>query len=186
MPTNKFTNQTKMNYLGIPSSFRFSNIFMEIKSDFIKILVLGICITFVSCFDASKPNYQYMPNMYEPISYETYGDYEGVTTFKDGQEALLPAQGSIARGWQPYDYENTTEGLELAKVELKNPLPVTEKNLTEGEALYKIYCAVCHGDKGDGQGILAQREKFEGVPSYGDAGRTITEGGVCIMCKCTG
>jgi mono/diheme cytochrome c family protein len=144
-----------------------------------KSIIIGIIImaslSLVSCFNNNKPNYQFMPNMYAPIGYETYGDYE---IFPGGQEAMLPVEGSIPRGWQPYDYPNTTEGLNLAKEELKNPLEVTEKNLAAGEKLYTIYCAVCHGDKGDGQGILVQREKFLGIPSYADAGRNITEGGV--------
>ena len=63
-------------------------------------------------------------------------------------EAMLPAEGSIPRGWQPYDYPNTTEGLELARTNLINPLEVTEANLKAGSDLYAIYCAVCHGDKG--------------------------------------
>ncbi len=138
-------------------------------------LVIVASISMVSCFDSANPNFQYMPNMYEPIGYETYGDYE---IFAEGQEALLPAEGSIPRGWQPYNYENSNDGLVLAKAELKNPIPVTEKSLSEGKALYTIYCGLCHGDKGDGQGILMKREKILGVPSYSDAGRVITEGGV--------
>ena len=132
-------------------------------------------VTLVSCFNKENPNYQYMPNMYEPVGYETYGEYE---VFPNEQEAMLPVEGTIPRGWQPYDYENTTEGLELARAELTNPLPVTQENLDEGKKLYDIYCGVCHGDKGDGQGILAQREKFLGIPSYADAGRNVTEGSV--------
>jgi mono/diheme cytochrome c family protein len=143
------------------------------------LLNIGVCLlavlALVSCQNDSRPNYQYMPNMYEPIGYETYGEYE---VFPGEQEALLPVEGSIPRGWQPYDYENTTAGLELARAELKNPLPVTEENLAEGAALYTIYCAVCHGDKGDGQGILMKREKFLGIPSYADPGRNITEGSI--------
>jgi len=138
-------------------------------------LVALVCLTVFSCADENNPNFQYMPNMYEPVGYETYGEYE---IFPGQQEAMLPAEGSIPRGWSPYDYENTTEGLELAKVELKNPLPVTDENLAAGAQLYTIYCAVCHGDTGDGQGILAQREKFLGIPSYAAEGRVITEGGV--------
>ena len=140
----------------------------------IAVLVV-VAVSLVSCFENNKPNYQFMPNMYKPVSFETYGDYE---VFQNGMEAMLPAEGSIPRGWQPYEYDNTTAGLELAKVELKNPLAVTEENLAAGAELYNIYCAVCHGDKGAGQGILVKREKFLGIPSYDDAGRTITEGGV--------
>jgi mono/diheme cytochrome c family protein len=138
-------------------------------------IALVTSVLLVSCFNNNKPNYQYMPNMYEPVGYETYGDYE---IFPGSMEAMIPVKGTIPRGWQPYDYENSTEGLELAKAELKNPLEVTEENLAAGAQLYTIYCAVCHGDKGDGQGILVQREKFLGIPSYADPGRNITEGGI--------
>ncbi|WP_420378734.1 c-type cytochrome [Gilvibacter sp.] len=138
-------------------------------------LIFATALTLVGCFDESKPNYQYMPNMYEPIGYETYGDYE---IFENGQSALLPAPGSIPRGWMPYDYEDTPAGKELATVELKNPHPVTQENLDKGKELYDIYCAVCHGSKGDGQGILMKNEVFLGIPSYADPGRNITEGSI--------
>jgi mono/diheme cytochrome c family protein len=136
---------------------------------------LMVSIGILSCSDTANRNYQYMPNMYEPVGYEAYGAYE---IFMGEQEAMLPAEGTIPRGWQPYDYANTTEGLNLAKTDLKNPLDVTDENLSEGKELYDIYCAICHGDKGDGQGILVMREKILGIPSYDDPGRIITEGGV--------
>jgi mono/diheme cytochrome c family protein len=139
---------------------------------------IGIAIiasaTMVSCFNDKKPNYQYFPNMYEPVGYETFGEYD---IFPDQQEAMIPPANTVARGHSAYDYENSTEGLLLAKAELTNPYPVTEENLATGAQLYTLYCAVCHGDQGDGKGILATREKFLGIPSYADAGRTITPGG---------
>lgn len=128
-----------------------------------------------SCVNKEKPNYHYFPDMAYPVSYEAYGDYE---IFENGQEAKLPVEGTISRGWKPYDYEDSPEGKEQAKTSLTNPLPYSEENLNSGKQLYTIYCAVCHGDKGDGQGILAQREKILGIPSYDDVGRAITEGGV--------
>ncbi|HAB28173.1 MAG TPA: cytochrome C [Xanthomarina gelatinilytica] len=139
---------------------------------------IGIAIiasaTLVSCFNDKKPNYQYFPNMYEPVSYETYGAY---SVFPDEQEAMVPPDNTVPRGYTPYDYENSTEGLERAKAELNSPYEVTEENLATGAQLYTLYCAVCHGDKGDGKGILVTREKFLGIPSYADAGRNITMGG---------
>lgn len=139
----------------------------------ISFALLGL-ITVISCADNTKPNFQYMPNMYEPVGYETYGEYE---VFPGGLEAMLPVEGSIPRGWQPYDYPNSTKGLNDAKASLKNPVEVTEESLADGKELYNIYCSVCHGEKGDGNGILMQREKFLGIPSYADPGRLITEGG---------
>ncbi|WP_298314274.1 cytochrome c [uncultured Aquimarina sp.] len=142
----------------------------------INIIVVAIMmISIVSCKKDTKPNYQYMPNMYAPVGYETYGQY-GV--FPGGQEAMLPAEGSIPRGWMPYDYENSTEGYQLAKDSLKNAIRYTKENEEAGKALYDIYCAICHGGKGDGKGTLVQREKILGVPSYDDVGRAITEGSI--------
>ncbi len=145
------------------------------KSLFRKSIFFILAVSAVSCMDNSKPNYQYMPNMHETVPYETYGAYD---IFVNEQQAKLPVEGTVSRGWKPYEYENNPDGFSAAKTELENPLPYTEENVNKGKALYTIYCAVCHGDKGDGQGILVQNEKILGIPSYDDAGRAITEGGV--------
>lgn len=138
-------------------------------------IALVALIGLVSCGGDTKPSFQYMPNMYEPVGYETYGEYE---VFPNQQEAMLPVLGTVPRGYAPYEYPDTKKGSDAAKKELKNPLEVTQKNLDAGKELYTIYCAVCHGDKGDGNGILMQREKILGIPSYAAPGRLITQGGV--------
>jgi len=137
------------------------------------LIFVFVVVGIQSCADSSKPNYQYFPNMYEPVGYETYADTDA---FANGIEAQIPVEGSVARGWQPYDYPDTNEGYEAAKVELVSPLISSEDHLANGKELYGIYCAVCHGTKGDGQGILMTREKFLGVPSYAD--REITPGSI--------
>ncbi len=136
-------------------------------------LLLVASLTMVSCFQKDKPNYQYFPQMYISPSYETYGKY---SVFPDHMEAMIPPKNTIPRGWKPFDYENTFEDRARAKDELKNPLSISEENLDNGKKMYDLYCAVCHGAKGDGQGILVKREKFLGVPSYKD--REITEGSI--------
>jgi len=111
--------------------------------------------------------------MYESVGYETYAESNA---FRNGIEAQLPADGSVARGWTPYDYPNTNEGYEDAKANLVSPLEQTDVHRAEGKELYGVYCAVCHGSKGDGQSILMTREKFLGIPSYAD--RDITDGSI--------
>lgn len=137
-------------------------------------LVLVFILSLASCQDKSAPNYQYMPNMYESLAYETYSESN---VFKGGVEAQLPAKGTIKRGFVPYDYPNTTEGYEASKVSLKSPLEtISTKDEEKSKELYTIYCGICHGDTGNGKGWLATQGKFLGVPSYKD--RVITEGSV--------
>ena len=130
-------------------------------------LIIALCIltSIISCNDKRTPQVQYMPDMYESVPYNVNGA-DGV----NGKPVnIKPVAGTIPRGGHPaYDIPNTNEGYEKAKAELKNPLEVTEANLENGKKMYDIYCASCHGKKGDGQGILSQREKFEGIPNYAD------------------
>lgn len=135
--------------------------------------ILSVSLLLVSCFNPSKPNYQYFPNMYEAVGYETYVES---AAFANGVEAQLPVDGTVARGWAPYDYPDTNAGYEAAKANLVSPLEQSDAHRAEGKELYGVYCAVCHGKKGDGQGILMKREKFLGIPSYAD--RDITEGSI--------
>jgi mono/diheme cytochrome c family protein len=142
----------------------------------IKITIVAlIAVTFVSCNKNSRPNYQYMPNMYESIGYEAYQESDA---FANGVEAQLPVDGTIPRGYTPFDYPDGLEGYDLAKAELKSPIDSTQFDEPRAKELYTIYCGICHGNKGAGQGKLVKREKILGVPSYDDAGRAINKGSI--------
>jgi mono/diheme cytochrome c family protein len=118
-------------------------------------VLIGI-LGMVSCQDKNQPNYQYMPNMYESVGYETY---EQVEWLPGGSEGLIPVDNTIARGMVPYPYEDTPEGKELSRT-AQSPLDSLQReaNLTKGKELYDINCAICHGAKGAGQGHLVKRE----------------------------
>ncbi len=136
-------------------------------------LLVCISILVSSCHNNSKPNYQYMPNMYEAVSYETYSQS---SAFKNGKEGQLPVNGTIKRGMVPYDYPNTTTGYEAAKANLKSPLDSTSVDMEKGKELFEIYCAICHGNTGNGKGKLVTQEKLLGIPNYKD--RVITAGSI--------
>lgn len=139
----------------------------------IPLFALAFIVT--SCFNKSRPNYQYFPDMYEDWAYDTYGEY---SIFPDGQSAQTPAEGAISRGWEPFEYEETLADRKLATDSLKNPLPFTEANVANGKEMYDIYCAICHGAKGDGNGPLSEREKIMGIPGFDDQNRNMTEGDI--------
>lgn len=142
----------------------------------VKITVIALVFaSFVSCQNKSKPNYQFMPDMYVPVSYETYSESDA---FKNGVAAQLPVEGTVPRGHKPFDYANTIEDYNLAKTDLMSPLDSMQINSGRGKELYDIYCGICHGTKGDGQGNLVKREKILGIPKYDDIGRAITAGSI--------
>ena len=140
--------------------------------------VLGIVVSFSSCKDNLKPNYQYMPNMYESVAYETYSESDAFNspTGLKGKEGQLPAEGSIKRGFIPYEIPNTTEGYDFSKTITTSPLDGKAVDMKKAEELYGIYCAICHGETGNGMGKLVKQEKLLGVPSYKD--RQVTVGSI--------
>ena len=140
------------------------------KSLFKIAVIIGIIVSFSSCKDNLKPNYQYMPNMYESVAYETYSESDAFNspTGLKGKEGQLPPIGSIKRGFVPYEIPNTTEGYNFSKTVLTSPLDSSEVDMKKAEELFGIYCAICHGTAGDGKGKLVKQEKILGVPSYAD------------------
>jgi mono/diheme cytochrome c family protein len=148
------------------------------KSLFKIAALFSIIVFFSSCKDNLKPNYQYMPNMYESVAYETYSESNAFNspTGLHGKEGQLPPDGSIKRGFVPYEYPNSTAGYDAAKANLKSPLDPAKVDMKKAQELFEIYCAICHGNAGDGQGKLVKQQKFLGVPNYKD--RQITEGSI--------
>ncbi len=67
----------------------------------------------------------------------------------------LPANGHV-----PYHFEDSQEGRTAATAQLiDNPFPITDKGLVQGKELYDIFCATCHGEKGNGLGYLYNDEE---------------------------
>lgn len=105
--------------------------------------------------------------------------------FADGQGARLPVPGTQARGFNPhgereiggipeYEFGGQTGYYYTGHVgdyygngmpeELELTAESAEALIRRGEERYGIYCAVCHGDSGNGNGITAQY----GVPVAGN------------------
>ncbi|AWU43944.1 cytochrome c [Blattabacterium sp. (Cryptocercus kyebangensis)] len=139
-----------------------------------------------SCwFDKSKPNRVYMPDMYYSDAYEPYSEpypnYKKTVRkikislfLKEKTSSLLPVKGTIPRNSYEilsYIRKKNKEYNTFSKKE-KNE-DKYKKNIEDGEKLYKINCSICHGDNGDGQGILVKNEKIFGIPNYKDRDLTI-------------
>jgi cytochrome c553 len=84
--------------------------------------------------------------------------------FADGRASRNPVPGTVARGHLETDhafYEGKVDG----KLVDTFPFPVTMGVLERGKQRFDIYCSVCHGYLGDGNGMIVQRGMIR-PPSY--------------------
>jgi mono/diheme cytochrome c family protein len=79
--------------------------------------------------------------------------------FDDGRSERPLVEGTVARGSLEQD------ALALPKDSNAYPLPLTQALLERGAERYNIFCSVCHGSGGDGNGMVVQRG-FRRPPSY--------------------
>ena len=77
--------------------------------------------------------------------------------FEDGASARPLPPHTIARGHLDEDTAFFTGKLDDGTLAAAFPLPVTHDLLKRGQERYTIYCSVCHGAEGDGNGMIVQR-----------------------------
>jgi mono/diheme cytochrome c family protein len=82
-----------------------------------------------------------------------YKAYGAAVLFRDGKVNQAPPDGTVARG-----------DLDRAAV-LANRPPMSLALLERGQERFDIFCSVCHGRVGDGNGIIPQHG-FPHPPSY--------------------
>lgn len=93
-----------------------------------------------------------------------YKAYEQSALFADNTSARPIPTGTVASGHLRLD-ERFYNGTENGKLVTAIPMPITEADLRRGQQEFNIYCAVCHGRLGEGNGMVVQRG-FPHPPSY--------------------
>jgi len=125
------------------------------------ITALGYLLT--DCERSSnKRSLEYFPDMVYSVPYETF---DPNPNFPDGKTAQPSVEGTIPREMQPYSYPKTNDGLRQAGIDLKNPFEANDKNFARGNKEYDIFCGICHGKDGRGEGMLFKSGKYPSEPS---------------------
>ena len=153
-------------------------------------LISVVAIITTSCDSkGDNPGWIYMPDMTYSNAYEAYASTRHQTqTGIDEMSAILPVSGTIPRGYVPNSNKIRTNEKylnsfvfknyfvnpildpsvdysqrQVAHDMLKNPFKRTKKALTKGKEQYDIYCAVCHGFTGKGDGsIVVNKDGSDG------------------------
>ena len=90
--------------------------------------------------------------------------YQESDFFPDGRASRTPPADTVARDNLRLDdalYKGKVNGKEVTEL----PFPVTPELLNRGQERFTIFCSVCHGPLGKGDGMIVQRG-FPAPPSY--------------------
>lgn len=141
-----------------------------IKKTILTTLGLATALVWTSSCDRDSTfrGWEFMPDMYRGPAVETYSPN---AQFPDSLSARKPSEGTIPRGFMSYqEFSPGASGYDSAKAVLQMPssIPTDSTALAHGREIYSIFCQQCHGEKGEGQGVLVQNGKYAGVPAYAD------------------
>lgn len=148
------------------------------------LFISALAVIVYACAPAkgNRTGHEFMPDMSHNIGYEantmTYYYYNRWGTEADYRQYAmprLPVKGTIPRGYSggtapktgnvalpqnghvPYYFADTEEDRTRATAALiHNPYAITDAGITRAKNLYNIYCGICHGEKGDGNGYLVR------------------------------
>jgi mono/diheme cytochrome c family protein len=136
------------------------------------VVIVTAAIAFVSCDSKREPGKIYMPDMAYSRGYETYAERDSSKFTMSAEERggskifynNVPATGTIKRGELfPYTLPNDSNGYKMS-ANVPNPIgEMTEAEMKEAGRLFNINCAICHGEKGAGNGPISTSGKIGGI-----------------------
>ena len=136
------------------------------------VVIVTAAIAFVSCDSKREPGKIYMPDMAYSRGYETYAERDSSKFTMSAEERggskifynNVPAAGTIKRGELfPYTLPNDSNGYKMSATVL-NPIgEMTEAEMKEAGRLFNINCAICHGEKAQGNGPISTSGKIGGI-----------------------
>lgn len=138
--------------------------------------LLILVFVLVSCDrHRNHPGWDYFPDMFYSTAYESYTENPN---FDDGMTMRVPPEGAIPKDHVPFEYTLAEESRKRAGAELTNPFEPTGFNIQRGKESYEIFCIVCHGPTGAGDGTLAVSGLYPAKPRpiAGNGAAPLTDG----------
>lgn len=118
-----------------------------------KLALILVSLALTACNGGpNKTNIELIQNMMDQISIKSQ-DWD--PREPDKVQMRTPPEHAVSRGHTPYKYANDPVAAE------KQPNPLAGDNsqatMDKGKQYYEIYCSVCHGGKGAGDGTVAEK-----------------------------
>ncbi|MDA2926476.1 cytochrome c [Acidobacteria bacterium AH-259-G07] len=121
--------------------------------------VMALCsalLLLASCrgWPSERPPVHLNPNMDKQPKYLPQAQSR---FFYTGAAMQVPVPGTVARGELRENEEFYTGKSFWGFFVPKIPMEVNEGLISRGRERYQIYCTPCHGERGDGHGMLSER-----------------------------
>jgi mono/diheme cytochrome c family protein len=130
---------------------------LRIKSRLLeRACLLGLAAAFLAVGGGCKQKMSYQPR-YDPL--------ERSDSFFDKTSARPAVAGTVARGYLRENVQVFLGRTEDGAYVTEFPFPITEQVMKRGRERYDIYCTMCHGFAGYGNGMIVQRG-FSPPPSF--------------------
>lgn len=101
------------------------------------LFILAVAANFALRRDPARPNANFLPEMVYPVAYDAFS---ANPHFPDGKTLQAPVTGTVARR-------------AAAPVKVEDEAAA----LARGARVYQVFCAVCHGGAGAGDGPVVAR-----------------------------
>lgn len=132
---------------------------MSVMKHIFPALTLASAMMIASCSSVQRdPGKIYMPDMAYSRAIETYSDPSSLKAAGINYNGA-PVAGTVKRegiAAFPIAIDKVGDTVNyVASKQVPNPLsPLNEKDMAEAKRLYNVNCAICHGEKLDGNGPI--------------------------------
>jgi mono/diheme cytochrome c family protein len=150
------------------------------------LIIVTIVAVLASCRAKNDyPGTEYAPNMYHSVAYEPlkqimdpdagnwvssdddpYGEYYSSNPNNPFEMNMLePVENTVKRtedGFLPYRIHK--DSIDYAAKYVRNPIDSSAIIVADGKDLFSIYCISCHGETGQGDGLVGV--VLKGIPAY--------------------
>jgi mono/diheme cytochrome c family protein len=108
------------------------------------------------------------PDLARMLQQRSYRSFEPAPMFADGRAMRPPPAGTISRD-RDLDHPALTSGIVDRRYVDRLPLAADRPLLERGRDRFDVFCAACHGPRGDGVSPVAVRMRMRKPPSLIEA-----------------
>ena len=119
--------------------------------------VIGVLLALAGCSGARQTPFEIIPDMDHQQKWRAQMENP---FFEDRRASRKPVEGTVAQG-KLFEDDAYHLGVVDGKFIGRNPEKVTRELVVYGQRKFNTYCSPCHGQTGDGKGIVAQRSLWQ-------------------------